>query len=79
MIAGSIERFNTDLGLLEESVTRAGMALACCYSNAEEYEAAVIDARRAAGAFDRRYVKKFRMLIGATVVASLAALLALAF
>ena len=75
MIAGSINRFNADLGLLEESVSRAGVALACCYSNAAEYEAEIISVRRAAGAFDRHYLKRFRIALGATAVASLAALL----
>jgi hypothetical protein len=77
MIAGSIHRFNSDLGLLEQSVSRAGEALGCCFSDAEEYEAAVISARRAAGAFDRRYVKRFQWVIAATVVMSLAALIAI--
>lgn len=31
---------------------RAGMALACSYSSSDEYEAAVIEARREAGAYD---------------------------
>ena len=79
MTAGSISRFNADLGLLEESVSRAGVALACCYSNAAEYEAEIIDIRRAAGAFDRHYLKRFRLALGATAIASLAALIVLAF
>jgi hypothetical protein len=78
MIAGSISRFNSDLGLLEESVTRAGMALACCYSDAQEYEAEIISVRRASGAFDKHHVKRLRIALGATAVVSLAALLVLA-
>jgi hypothetical protein len=38
---------------LETNAQRAGAALACAYSNSEEFEAAVIDARRKAGAFRR--------------------------
>lgn len=75
MIAGSISRFNSDLGLLEESVSRAGVALACCYSSAEEYEAEIIRVRRAAGAFDKHHMKRFRFALSATALVSLAALL----
>ena len=70
-------RFSSDLSLLEAAVTRAGEALACGYSTAEEYESEVISLRRAAGAFDRRYVRKFRFILGLTAVLSLAALFAL--
>ncbi len=77
MVATAVSRFNSDLGLLEESVNRAGVALGCCYSDAQEYEAEIIKIRRAAGAFDRRYVKRFRIALGATAAVSLAALLLL--
>ena len=42
---------------LETNAQRAGAALACAYSNSEEFEAAVIDARRKAGAFRRSPVR----------------------
>ena len=37
-----------ELGALEASAERAGAALACVYSSSEEFEAAELDARRAA-------------------------------
>jgi hypothetical protein len=36
---------------LEENATRAGAALGCSYANSGEYEAELISARRAAGAY----------------------------
>ncbi len=71
-------RFKSDLSLLEATVTRAGESLACCYSSADEYEAEIISARRAAGAFDRRYVKRFRIVLGMTLGAMVVALVILA-
>jgi hypothetical protein len=79
MATSVISRFNSDLGLLEESVNRAGVALGCCYSDAQEYEAEIIRIRRAAGAFDRQSVKRFRIALGATAIVSFAALLLLTF
>jgi hypothetical protein len=70
-------RYRSDLSLLEAAVTRAGEALACGYSSADEYEAEIISTRRAAGAFDRRYVRKFRLTLGITALVCLAALFAL--
>ena len=40
-----------DVLTLEADVASAGLALACSYSGSDEYEAAIIKARRAAGAF----------------------------
>jgi hypothetical protein len=40
-----------DFQALEANVARAGLALACAYSSSDEYEAAVIAARRQAGAY----------------------------
>ena len=36
---------------LEANAARAGMALGCRYSSSDEYEAEVVQARRAAGAY----------------------------
>lgn len=58
-------RFSAQIGTLEASVARAGVALACCYSTAEEYEAEIIKVRRAAGAFNRG-IGPFRTLLGIT-------------
>jgi hypothetical protein len=46
----SIPRSRSDGLALEAHAARA--ALACAYSTSDEYEAAVISARRAAGAYD---------------------------
>lgn len=46
---------HTDLqsryGVLEATAERAGRSLACAFSSADEYEAALISERRAAGAY----------------------------
>jgi hypothetical protein len=44
----SVARVQAELGALEASAERAGAALACVYSSSEEFEAAELDARRAA-------------------------------
>ena len=36
---------------LETQAASAGLALACCYSGSDEYEASVIAQRRSAGAY----------------------------
>ena len=36
---------------LEDNAARAGLALACCYANSNEYEADLIAARRKAGVY----------------------------
>jgi hypothetical protein len=46
-----LAQVEADLARLRASVERAGTALACLFSTAEEFEAAVIHARREAGAF----------------------------
>ena len=53
----------------------AGLALACAYSSSDEYEAAIIAERRAAGAYggNQRPVA----LIAAAVIAALALVIAL--
>jgi len=56
-------RYRAELGVLEASVARAGLALACCYSSADEYEAEIIRIRRAAGAF-RRGIAPLPALLG---------------
>jgi hypothetical protein len=42
----------SDSGALQ--VASAGLALACSYSSSDEYEAAIIAERRAAGAYTRK-------------------------
>lgn len=66
-------RNKADGHALDVHVARAGWALACPYSTAEEFEADVIRARRAAGVYGPK--RHRRRLAAATVVVT--ALLAL--
>ena len=77
MVAVSVDRVQHDLGALEESATHAGMALACSYSTAAEFEAELIRERRAAGAYANPRAGQLRAVVTATVAASVAALLLL--
>jgi hypothetical protein len=66
------DQVEADLVALRASAERAGTALACLFSSSDEFEAAVIRARREAGAFRRR--RK-----GPALAITLTAFLALAF
>jgi hypothetical protein len=80
MIADSAGQFaagraGADPATLEASAARAGLALACCYSTAEEYEAEIIKVRREAGAFDHLTgAAQLRVLLGITAGAAVVAL-----
>jgi hypothetical protein len=50
----SIHQVEADLLALRAAAERAGTALACLFSTSDEFEAAVIKARRDAGAFGPR-------------------------
>jgi hypothetical protein len=63
-----------DKHALEAQVARAGFALACPYSSAEEFEAAVIHARRAAGVYGPKRRRR-QVLGGAVATATLIAVL----
>jgi hypothetical protein len=54
------------LGALEASVDRARSALACVFANSDEFEAAVVRARRAREAFDPWDVARMRAVLGLT-------------
>lgn len=64
-----------DLAVLEACAEGAGRALACSYSSSAEFDAALIQARRAAGVYGPR---RHRQMLGAIggVVAGLAVLAA---
>jgi hypothetical protein len=47
----TVYQLEADLVALRTAAERAGTALACLFSSADEFEAAVIKARREAGAF----------------------------
>ena len=70
----SVARMRAQLGALEASAERAGMALACAYSSADEFEAAQIDARRAR----LQAADGLQLVLTATTVAAVIALAALA-
>jgi hypothetical protein len=53
----------------------AGLALGCAYSSSDEYEAAIIAERRAAGAYGSNH--KPAALIAAVIIATLALVIAL--
>jgi hypothetical protein len=50
----TVDQVEADLTALRAAAERAGMALACLFSSSDEFEAAVIKARRDAGAFRRK-------------------------
>jgi hypothetical protein len=49
-----LDQVEADLIALRAAAERAGTALACLFSSSDEFEAAVIKARREAGAFRRQ-------------------------
>jgi hypothetical protein len=61
------------LGALEASAERAGAALACVYSSSEEFEAAELEARRAALWLPIQ-IDGMRVVLVATACAAAAAL-----
>jgi hypothetical protein len=74
----SVARVRAELGALEASAERAGTALACLYSSSAEFEAAQIDARRAALWWRPRTIDGLQLVLTATTVAAVIALAALA-
>ena len=77
MNAVVIGQFESDLAALEACVGAAGLALGCCYSTAEEFEAENIDAWRKRYALDRR-ILHIRLVLGLTALSALGLLFALA-
>jgi hypothetical protein len=55
----------SDVLALQAHVARAGCALACVYSSSAEFEAAVIRARRAAGAYRPLRYRRYLVCAGA--------------
>ena len=61
---------------LQTNVERAGEALACPFSSSEEFEAALIKARRAAGVYrPRRHRRQFLIAVAAIAALGLALLI----
>lgn len=50
-----VHRLGGDCQTLELAARRAGSAWACSFANSDEYEAALIRERRAAGAYGSRH------------------------
>lgn len=61
-----------DVLALEAQAARAGMALACAYSNSAEFDAALIADRRAAGIYGPKRVRRQMIATVTGVVAGLA-------
>jgi hypothetical protein len=74
----SVARMRAELGALEASAERAGVALACVHSSADEFEAAEIGARRAAGSWKPYPIDGLRLVLAVTAIAAVALLGALA-
>lgn len=58
--------------ILEAHAARAGMALACTFSSADEYNAALIAERRAAGIYGPKRHRKQLLATSAGIAAALA-------
>jgi hypothetical protein len=74
--ARTLARMRADLQELEFSAERAGVALACAYSSAAEFEAAVIRAHRGRGLVGDAFIARMRFVVAASATA--AALMVLA-
>ena len=66
-------RPQADCFSLEMQAASAGLALACAYSSADEYEAAVITARRDAGAYGAKHSPTLIVAVTAMLLFLLAA------
>ena len=58
--------------LLEAHAARAGLALACAFSSADEYNAALIAERRAAGVYGPKRHRTQKLMTVAGIIAALA-------
>ena len=63
-----------DVLALEAQAARAGLALACAYSSAAEFDAALIAARRAAGVYGPRRHRRRMLMASVGIAAGLAVL-----
>ena len=72
-----LPRFQSEFETLEIAVRNAGSALACSFSSSAEFEAATIEAKRAAGIYGpkRRRRHAALMVCGIIVVALVIALI----
>ena len=68
-------RVRTDVVSLDAEVARAGCAWACSYSSSDEFEAAVIRAKRAAGIYGPKRCRRIMFYAGAAGAALALAIL----
>jgi hypothetical protein len=64
----TVEQVEADLVALRAAAERAGTALACLFSSSDEFEAAVIQSRRAAGAFGPQRQRRPVLLAALTLL-----------
>lgn len=72
--ARTIARLQADMRALDRAAQRAGVALACAYTTADEFEAAVIRARRGRGIAGPWFIGQMRVALVGTAVAAVAML-----
>jgi hypothetical protein len=72
-------RLRAELGALEASANRARAALACNFSSSEEFEAAVLAARRNRRLMSPARIREMRFVLAATAGAAVLAIVAMAF
>ena len=72
----SVARVRAEFGALEASAERAGAALACIYASSEEFEAAELEARRAA-LWLPFHIDGMRVVLAATALMAFTALAAI--
>jgi hypothetical protein len=63
--SSAFDRISTDALALQAHVERAGCAMACAYSSSDEFEAAVIRAKRDAGAYGPKRRRRLVLYAGA--------------
>jgi hypothetical protein len=71
----TVDQLDADLVALRAAAERAGTALACLFSSSDEFEAAVIRARREAGAFRPQRRRQPLLLAALTILLATAFLM----
>jgi hypothetical protein len=65
----AFDRVPANVLALQANAERAGAALACAYASSDEFEAAVIRSKRAAGVYGPRWLWRSAFCVGAAAVA----------
>jgi hypothetical protein len=72
----SVAQVEAELIALRAAAERAGLALACLFSSSDEFEAAIIKERRAAGAYGpARHTRNIAVTVLLTIVLAVAFLM----